>query len=137
MTMVFITTLSFHRFQGTPISSSIYMGYTMYFPCICRPDRYPYYDRAYSDDSDIHASGYTMYYGISRQWSGLGYTWYIHGYPCISRCIYHVYPWILVYMAYQLMYIHGIYVVYTWIFLSVLKSHFNRSSRDFDIVAAL
>ena len=36
----------------------------------------------------------------------------IHVYPL---CIYHVYTWI--YMVYQLMYIHGIYVVYPWIFI--------------------
>ncbi len=82
--------------SGTPISS-IYMGYTMYIPCI---------SHVYADLTDIHRiytdiHGYTMY--IQRS----GYTWYIHhdGYPCISiisiprismdihGISFEVYPW--------------------------------------------
>jgi hypothetical protein len=59
--------------SGTPISC-IYMEYTMYIPCICRPDRYPW---------DIH--GYPWIYHVyPRGWIYLVYTW-------ISMDIHHVY----------------------------------------------
>ena len=88
--------------------------YTWNIPCISHV--YAVLIDIHGISMDIH--GYTMY--IQRG----GYTWYIHGYPCISIMYIprismdihgisiDVYPWYI-----QLMYIHGIYVVYPWIFL--------------------
>ncbi len=68
-------------------SSPIYMEYTWY----------------------IH--GYTM----DVQWSG--YTWYIHGYTTYINQVYTWYHDILgISMVYHLTYMHGIHVVYPWIF---------------------
>ena len=91
MATVFITTLS----SGTPISS-IYMGYTMYIPCICRPDRYTWDMHGISMDIPRISNGvdirdismdipciFTIYIlGISMDIHGISfdvYPWYIRG----------------------------------------------------------
>jgi len=100
---------------------------TWCIPCICRCPTYTWYIHGISMVIlCISISGYTMY--IHRN----GCTWYIHGYTMYIHTVYtskwyiHGYTWI--YMVYHLMYIHGIYVVYPWIFLDIpsfLKPDFD------------
>ncbi len=66
--------------SGTPISC-IYMEYSMYIPCICRPDRYPWNIHVYPWIYHIYPSGwiYVVYTWISMYIHHV-YTTYIHGY---------------------------------------------------------